>query len=600
MRRISLVVLSLTLVTAAPRAQEALTNQQRIADLTQLANQYAKNYGPYEWKRDVQGFDLLRLTPWLQRIAHSDDLDFQEALIEYVSSLNDAHDLIAFPTTFSASLPMSVDIYDGKVLIDAINRTRLPIATFPFGIGDELVSMDGRPVQELIQSFRKYAVAANQRSTDRTAATRLVSRSQQTMPHIAGLGSSATVTIRLAATGALNTYTIPWVKAGIPFVSQGPLPSPVRGNGRLFLATDGQEITAGLPESAAAGAAIFKAADLTPPDDTLPDYMDPVRPLLNVSVSKDYFSVLGVGSRFPIFALPAGFTDLNAPCATCIVRPGEPLFYFLATFTTASGVRVGFIRIPSMSPPSSAIALAQLDRAMAVFGQNTDALIVDVMRNPGGLVSFVEAVSQRLIPAPFNSIGFEIRATASWLFSFASQLNSARLNPNTPPAVVANLEANYNEVLAAFNENRGRSGPISLNATGSLQLPPVSGAYTRPLMVLTDEFSASGGDMLPAIIQSNNRGPIFGWRTMGAGGSVVSFNGPAFTESIFRITVSLMNRLHLVNTPDFPPAPYIENIGVRPDIPADYMTRANLMSAGADFVQAFVKAIEGLARPAAP
>ena len=82
-------------------------------------------------------------------------------MIEYVASLNDAHDYIAFPTTFSASLPMSVDIYDGKVLIDAINRTLLPVAQFPFVIGDELVSLDGRPVQETIQSFRKYAIAAN-------------------------------------------------------------------------------------------------------------------------------------------------------------------------------------------------------------------------------------------------------------------------------------------------------------------------------------------------------------------------------------------------------------------------------------------------------
>jgi hypothetical protein len=40
---------------------------------------------------------------------------------------------------------------------------------------------------------------------------------------------------------------------------------------------------------------------------------------------------------------------------------------------------------------------------------------------------------------------------------FASQLTAARLNPATPPsAVLANLEANYNAVLAAFNENRGR------------------------------------------------------------------------------------------------------------------------------------------------
>jgi hypothetical protein len=597
MRRISVAVLLLALCGSTPRAQEALTREQRIADLTQLASQYAKNYGPYEWKRDVQGFDLLRLTPWLQRIAHSDDLDFQEALIEYVASLNDAHDNIAFPTTFSASLPISVDIYDGKVLIDGINRTRLPAADFPFVIGDELVSMDGRPVQQVIESFRKYAISANQRSTDRIAATRLVSRSQQIMPHIVQLDTAAVVGIKLAATGATNTYTIPWVKSGIPVLSQGPLPSPVRGNGRLFLSTDGQDITAGLPEATAAAAAVFKIADAGPSDDSLPAYMDSIRPLLNASVSKDYYSVLGFGARAPIFALPAGFVDLSAPCATCIVRAGEPAFYFVGTFTTATGVRVGFLRIPSMSPPSAAIALAQLDRAVALFGANTDALIVDVMRNPGGSVSFVEAVAQRLIPAPFNTVGFEIRSTAAWLFSFASQLTSARLNPATPPAILANIEANYNEVLAAFNENRGRSAPVSLNATGALQLQPVAGAYSKPLMVLTDEFSASGADMFPAIIQSNHRGPTFGWRTMGAGGSVVAFSGPAFTESVFRITVSLMNRLQVVNTPDFPPAPYIENIGVRPDIALDYMTRANLLSGGASFVQAFTQAIDNLVHP---
>jgi hypothetical protein len=554
MRRFGFVVLVFTLTLTTARAQDALTREQRIADLTQLASQYAKNYGPYEWKRDALGFDLLRLTPWLQRIHHSDDLDFQEALIEYVASLNDAHDFIAFPTTFSASLPMTVDIYDGKVLIDSINRTRLPLAQFPFVVGDELVSLDGRPVQQLIESFRKYAIAANQRSTDRAAAGRIVSRSQQTMPHLPDLGDNATVVIRLAATNETSTYTIPWVKNGIPILSQGPLPSPVRGNGQVFLSTDGQDINAGLPGGLAASASVFKIADSGPVDDTLPGYMDPIRPLLNVSVSADYYSVLGIGSRFPIFAPPPGFTDLNAACATCIVRPGEPVFFLFGTFTTASGVRVGFLRIPSMSPPSSAIALAQLDRAMAVFGATTDGLVVDVMRNPGGLVSFVEAVSQRLIPTPFTTIGFEIRATGAWLFSFAAQLNNARNNPATPPAVLANLEANFNAVLTAFNENRGRSIPVSLNSTGGLQLQPVAGAYTKPILMLTDEFSASGGDMLPAIFQSNHRGPVFGWRTMGAGGSVVGFSGPAFTESFFRITVSLMNRLHVVNTPDFPPA----------------------------------------------
>ena len=584
MRRTLVAMVFLTLSVSSPRAQDAVTSQQRISDLTELAAFYAKNYAPYEWKRDAIGFDLLRLTPWLQRIHHSDDLDFQEALIEYVGSLNDAHDFIAFPTTFNASLGMSVDIYDGKVLIDLINRTVLPLAQFPFQIGDELVSIDGRAAQDVIQSFRKYAISANQRSTDRTAATRLVSRNQQIMPHISDLGDSASVVIRLAATGAANTYTIPWQKSGLPITSQGPVPSPQRGNGRIFLSTDAQ--TTAVTADAAGGPTLFQFADLGSIDNTLPSYMEPVRALLNASVPKDYYSVLNFGGRFPIYGLPAGFT----------IRLGlQPTHFFFSGTYMSNGVRIGLIRVPSMSPPNVALALQQLDQEIAFFNANTDALIVDVMRNPGGLVSFVESISQRFIPTPFRTLGFEIRATAAWVFNFASVLRSAQFS-GAPPAIIQNLQNNLNEVLRAYNEERGRTAALSLNSTGSLILSPAAtGAYTKPLMVLTDEFSASGGDMFPAIIQDNHRGPIFGMRSMGAGGSVVGFNGPAYTESFFRITVSLMNRASVIQTPDLPPAPYVENIGVRPDIAVDYMTRTNLMTAGAPFVQAFTAAIVNLA-----
>ena len=580
MRRLSAALLMLCLSGAVPRAQEAMSRDQRIADLEALASMYAKNYGPYEWKRDALGFDLMRLTPWLQRVHHSDDLDFQEALIEYVASLNDAHDLIAFPTTYFISLPMSLDIYDGKVLIDGINRLLLPLAQFPFGIGDEIVSFDGQPVQQAIQGLRKYSIAANPSSTDRTAAGRLVARSQQIVPLIAAVGDTAAVGVRMASTGETRVYTIPWSKNGIPILSQGPLPSPRRGNGRMFLSTDGQGFEAA--GGAAVAPAVFQFADLLK-DDTLPAYMEPLRPLLNASVSRDYYSVLNFGGRFPIYGPPPGFVTRPVPT-------GIPAFLFSGTYM-AEGKRIGLLRIPTMSPPSTALILQHLDQEIAFFNANTDALVVDVMRNPGGLVSFVEAISQRFMSAPFNIIGFEIRSTGAWLFSFASQLNAARQTrpPNDP--ILLNLERNFQEVLAAYNENRGRSAPVSLNATGSLTLDPAPVRYTKPMIVLTDEFSASGADMFPAIIQDNGRAPLVGMRTMGAGGSVVGFTCTPYTESICRITVSLMNRGRLIQAPDYPAAPYIENIGVRPDIVLDYMTRENLMTGGAPFVQAFTQAV---------
>jgi hypothetical protein len=57
-----------------------------------------------------------------------------------------------------------------------------------------------------------------------------------------------------------------------------------------------------------------------------------------------------------------------------------------------------------------------------------------------------------------------------------------------------------------------------------------------------------------------------------------------------------MNRGHNVVTFSFPgggypAAPYVENIGVRPDLSIDYMTSDNLFQSGKPFVDGFVAAI---------
>jgi hypothetical protein len=49
----------------APLGFASLTPEQKIADFMQLAGLYAKNYMPYEWKRDAMGFDLYNVQPWL-------------------------------------------------------------------------------------------------------------------------------------------------------------------------------------------------------------------------------------------------------------------------------------------------------------------------------------------------------------------------------------------------------------------------------------------------------------------------------------------------------------------------------------------------------
>ena len=66
-------------------------------------------------------------------------------------------------------------------------------------------------------------------------------------------------------------------------------------------------------------------------DDTLPAYMEPIRPFLNARVL-DPTGVLGYGSRTPIYSRPAGF----------VTRLGTQAshFFFSGTYVS-NGVRIG-------------------------------------------------------------------------------------------------------------------------------------------------------------------------------------------------------------------------------------------------------------------
>jgi hypothetical protein len=532
-----------------------LAMEQKVADFRHLAGLYAKQYAPYEWKLAVERFDLLDLGGWLDRVrATRNDLDFYDLMIEYVARLNDAHDVYTLPSNFSATLGFTVDIYDGKVLIDSINPTRLPASEYPFQIGDELVSVDGRDVESLIAELSKYSVAANPRSTRRSAAGRITTRSQNRIPRAIEVGDRAEAVIRRAG-GDLETYSLPWIKTGLAMTMVGPAPTP-----------QNRRMTA-------------DAASV------VPDYLAPLVELQNCELPEKA-AVLGQGSRIPIFAMPAEFHERLGR------SPSDA--FFSGTFQ-AQGFRIGLIRIPNYSPADAAAALAQFRREMAHFQQHTDGLIVDQMRNPGGGVAYTNSLLQYLMPFPFRALGFEIRATSNWVTRFSSALESAR-SRGAEPWIVRLYEAILQDVVAANRENRGRTGPLPLDDV-SLEREPARDAggallaYTKPLMVLADEFSASGGDAFPATIQDNRRGPIFGMRTMGAGGSVVTLGVGSYSEGSAGMTQTLMNRKYPIATSEYPAAPYVENIGVRPDIEADYMTRDNLLNGGRAFVQAFTEAM---------
>ena len=71
-------------------------------------------------------------------------------------------------------------------------------------------------------------------------------------------------------------------------------------------------------------------------------------------------------------------------------------------------------------------------------------------------------------------------------------------------------------------------------------------------------------------------------------------NLTTYSEASTRVTRSLITRGKPYQTPGFPTTTYIENVGVYPDVMADYMTTDNLLNRGKTFVAAFSTAITNL------
>jgi hypothetical protein len=571
----TLFLLVLGILIVLPQTAHAqLQADQRVLDFQNLAALYAKRYAPYDWKKQALGFDLLNLQPWIDRVRNAkDDLEFFEIEGEYVGKFQDTHSGFLMTSSFSASLNMTVDIYDGKVLIDTINRASLPVATYPFQIGDELVSVDGVSSEEWITRLSVWRQYGNPASTRRLSAGKITVRRQSDFPRAAEIGDSASVEIRRAS-GVVERYTIPWSKTGLAVTTVGPVP-------------------------------VARALATPETPDELHNYKLPDNDMILTPVpwAKDADGVArtfvnGIGSRAPLFAagFPSGFVQRLGRVSTD--------FHYSGTYVS-NGLTIGYLRIPSFSQPST--ALTELRAEIDFLQKNTDGLIVDVMRNPGGGCYMLD-VAATLIPYPFYFFGEQVRATQDRLNSYQSQLDSLRIIqalPGNPAGVTSQVinawQVYVDELKAALNATRGMTDPIAAcqqSGTSSFTTAPVMNdnvpgpvVYTKPFIVLIDEFSISAADIFPSMIQDNGRALLVGARTSGGGGSVSGWPTGFYSESQGTNTNTLVVRKRAIVTSDYPTAPFVENIGARPDIPLNYMTKDNLLNGGRTFVNQFTQVL---------
>jgi C-terminal processing protease CtpA/Prc len=316
-------------------------------------------------------------------------------------------------------------------------------------------------------------------------------------------------------------------------------------------------------------------------DDYFPPWVTTLAPLQNARIQTGVEdAVLSFGNR-PPFVLPAGFVQRLGRL------PSDE--YFSGTFNSG-GSRIGYIRIPTFTPvTTTATAVRQFELEMQFLNDNTDGLIIDVMRNPGGNACYCEELLRRVIPTAFRSILFEIRASYVYAAYFQSVVDQLKAL-GAPEDMVARYESYREEVSSAASRPRGRTKALPI-CSDFPDRAPAAVVYRKPVVVLTDEFTASAGDAFAATIQDARRGPIFGFRTNGAGGTVQGRESGPYSEFYSQTTLSLMFRANEVSAGGYPVTHYVENVGIWPDIPHNYMSLDNLLSGGSVFRDGAIAAL---------
>lgn len=520
MRIIFSLLLALCCVVSSAHAQtpHQLTLAEKRADFDQLINQIKSEYGPRDFKKEHLGIhiDELARKYWEEMKATTTNGEFYTLVVKFVAEFRDGHFRAFIPSSFVAYLPFSVNLVENRVLIAGVNRDVLPESEFPFSRGDEVVSMDGRPVDEIISELMAYVSKGNEKARRGIAAYFLRFRPGTKMPVPSG---AVALEFRSLDGNRHETIELEWLHDGEPFDEhlERSLVDPL----------------ASVKKSIDDERTVFDPLDLSSEDD-----------------AREY------GLNAEESFLCNGKTRIVIPeDATMLIEEPFTVYYH----PTPKG-NIGYLRIPHYSPddgngdgkPDFEEWFEYYRWALTHLEQETVGLIIDQDHNCGGRVDFFENLVSLFMEEPFDPLTFQFRASKQKLLQWQQAVGEFDrpfyLERDAVLEVYALVEQTFFE---------GKYLTPKTTFRGGQKIAPQA-VYTKPIIILIDSFAGSGGDAFPAMMQGNGRAKLLGTSTGGLGGHVSKMTPLLYSQIRYDMTQSLF--FHPDGTP-------IENNGAKPDTP---------------------------------
>ncbi len=540
--------------------------ERMLRDLDFIRNTFEVKYAPAEWKRRYSGWDLeTEIERAKDFVRYSDEVSiksYQHAVREFILSTKDYHVGVHFWSTEWAALPFRVCGADGKYFITFIDRARLPARSFPFKVGDELVKFDGRPTNEVIQELKAREVGDASPLTDQALAEIYLTRRSGAAGLIVPRGP-VTITVASGETNKLSSYQIIWDYS----------PERIKDTPIKSLTPDV------VPASTALADHSFFKKKLHVP------HLETLNKSYPNCACEDPNDIGARRSFIPDLGPKRWESD-----------PSDPFHAYL--FEAPDGRLIGYVRIPHYH--GGALEVQAFARTIAYLEENSEALVLDQVNNPGGSVFYMYALASLLTQQPLYTPKHRTTLTqedVAFALEYERVFECIRSDSDARLVLGDTMEGYpityqtsqfmlnfFRFIMEEWNDGRTLTRPYYLYGVDCIN-PHPGVRYSKPILLLVNHLCFSGGDFLPAIFQDNRTLTIFGSKTAGAGGYV---DGCSF-QNIFGVaeinfTASLAERI------DKNP---IENLGVTPDIRYD-LTEDDLKDDFHGYVEAVLEAVKEL------
>lgn len=555
MKILSSIIFILT-ATSSLFALSPSTKEQMKSSLDVIAFTFDVGYAPAQWKKDLSGWNLFyELTKAKNKIDASCELtpkEYQKIVREFLGSTQDYHVRIDFYSTESSKLPLRIKGAEGKYYISWIDRHILPEKRFDFRVGDEVVSMNGQPVKQILEELKNNNFISNVPETDELLAQMYLTIREGRLGYDAPQGS-VDLKIRRRGTSKSEVTQVNWIYSSEffpPFISAIKSPGHRIVEKRRAFRHDRS----------------FLSAEAK-----------------MLSESKE-----SLGSRRTFL-----------PYLGKVVWESDPESFFHAyIFLDQSGKKIGYIRIADyIAEYEDTLEFANIITRMK---ESTEALVLDQVNNPGGSVFYLYTLVSMLTDRPMEVPSHSIALTQDDLLDALFYIDLLELVPNDE-SILKDIQAELmgfpidyemtRDMLASYQRvvEEWKAGHNIIHDQYLLGVkyikPNPAVHYDKPILMLINSLDFSGGDFMPAIMQDNQRATLLGTRTAGAGGYVLRHEFPnRFGIKGFKYTGSIAHRTN---------GQPLENLGVQPDIPYE-LTKEDLKGTYVPYRAAIRQALSDL------